>query len=213
MFKLLCFLLLSTSCFAQIIKLPPPEKSPFSLFEALKKQRSVRSYKKGGIKLSQLSLLLFACYGGGATAATRTVPSAGAIYPLSIYVVCAKGGVEGLKEGVYFYEPGTHSLRMVKEKDVQFALSLCCYGQRWVREAPINIVICADYKRMERFYGKRAKRYVHMEVGHIGQNIHLCSTALGLGTVAIGAFLDTGVKKLLGIKESPLYIMPVGKKK
>jgi SagB-type dehydrogenase family enzyme len=80
-----------------------------------------------------------------------------------------------------------------------------------IEEAPINIVIAADYGRTTGHYGQRGNRYVHMEVGHVGQNVSLQAIALGLGTVMIGAFEDKQVQEVLGIKEEPLYIIPVGK--
>ena len=85
-------------------------------------------------------------------------------------------------------------------------------GQYWVGSAPVNMVIAADYGRTTRFYGDRGYRYVHMEVGHAGQNIYLQAEALGLGTVAIGAFYDNRVREILDLakKLTPLYIMPIG---
>jgi len=80
-----------------------------------------------------------------------------------------------------------------------------------IEEAPIDIIIAADYGRTTGHYGQRGIRYVHMEVGHVGQNISLQANALNLGTVMIGAFEDKQVKENLGIKEEPLYIIPVGK--
>jgi SagB-type dehydrogenase family enzyme len=80
-----------------------------------------------------------------------------------------------------------------------------------IEEAPINIVIAADYGRTTSHYGQRGNRYVHMEVGHVGQNVSLQAIALGLGTVMIGAFEDKQIREVLGIKEEPLYIIPVGK--
>ncbi len=86
-------------------------------------------------------------------------------------------------------------------------------NQRWVLEAPVNLIITAIYERTTRRYGDRGIRYVHMEVGHVGENIYLQGTALGLGTVAIGAFHDNLVKDVLKLPEeqNPLYIMPVGR--
>ncbi|MDD5441483.1 MAG: nitroreductase family protein, partial [Candidatus Omnitrophica bacterium] len=50
-----------------------------------------------------------------------------------------------------------------------------------------------------------------IEVGHAGQNICLQAVALGLGTVPIGAFSDQVVKDVLGVREEPIYILPIGK--
>jgi SagB-type dehydrogenase family enzyme len=92
-------------------------------------------------------------------------------------------------------------------------LARAALGQEFVDEAPVDIVICAIYERTTRGYGARGERYVHMEVGHAGQNIYLQATALGLATVAIGAFHDEAVREVLKLEKQyrPLYIMPVGR--
>jgi len=82
-----------------------------------------------------------------------------------------------------------------------------------IYQAPVDIIICALYQRTTRHYGDRGERYVHIEVGHAGQNIYLEATALGLATVAIGAFHDEPVREVLRLDKQykPLYIMPVGR--
>ena len=83
--------------------------------------------------------------------------------------------------------------------------------QRWVLEAPVDLVLAANFERTTRVYGKRGIRYVWMEFGHASQNVYLQATALGLGTVAVAAFYDYLIKEALGIKEDPGYVMPVGR--
>ena len=142
----------------------------------------------------------------------RAAPSAGALYPLEVYVVIGKGGVVGLEPGIYHYNPHTHALELIKEGDYRDELCAACLGQPWVGKAPVSIVITAIYERTMVKYGKRGIRYVHIEVGHVGQNVYLQAVALGLGTVAVGAFYDEEVRKVLGVSENehPLYVMPVG---
>ncbi|MCC5810848.1 MAG: nitroreductase family protein [Ectothiorhodospiraceae bacterium] len=67
--------------------------------------------------------------------------------------------------------------------------------------------------RTERRCGGRAERYVHMEAGHVAQNVCLQGTTLGVGTVVIGAFWDAQVSKVLRLEdgEQPLYILQLGK--
>ncbi len=121
------------------------------------------------------------------------------------------GEVERLEPGIYHYSSSSHSLEKIKDQDIRNKLSQDALGQRMIEKAPINIIIAADYGRTTGHYGQRGIRYVHMEVGHVGQNISLQANALSLGTVMIGAFEDKQVKEVLGIKEEPLYIIPVGK--
>ena len=193
------------------IKLPVPDfKSEVSVEEALKKRRSVRNYKKLPLTLKELSQLLWATDGKTSDWGGRTAPSAGATYPLEIYVVV--GNVENLKAGIYHYDINNHSIEIIKEGDLRSELSRAALNQTSIKNAAIVIIISGDFKRTKSRYGKRGERYVFMEVGHCGQNIHLQCEALGLGTVMIGAFDDEKVKKVLGIKEDVFYLCPVGKK-
>jgi SagB-type dehydrogenase family enzyme len=193
---------------AKEIKLPKPkEKGSTSIEETLHKRRSVRDYKRGSLSLEQVSQLLWAA--SGRNLYRRTAPSAGATNPLETYLVV--GEVEGMEPGMYHYFFPRHSLEMTKEQDVRNRLSRAALGQEMIEEAPVNIIIAADYSRTTGHYGQRGIRYVHMEVGHVGQNVSLQAIALSLGTVMIGAFEDEEVKEVLGIKEEPLYIIPVGK--
>lgn len=193
---------------AKEIKLPKPkEKGSTSIEETLHKRRSVRNYKTGPLSLEQVSQLLWAA--SGRNLYRRTAPSAGATYPLEIYLVA--GQVEGLEPGIYHYSFSKHSLEMTKEQDVRNQLSRAALEQEMIEKAPVNLIIAADYGRTTHRYGQRGNRYVHMEVGHMGQNVSLQAIALSLGTVMIGAFEDEQAKEVLGIKEEPLYIIPVGK--
>ena len=165
-------------------------------------------------------MVLWAAYGvvehAGPGWYRRTSPSAGATYPLELYVVIGERGVRAgsgfLEAGVYKYDPLTHSLTAVKGGDRRRELWEAALRQDWVRDAPVSIVICAVYSRTTQRYGDRGVRYVHMEAGHAGQNIYLMATALGLGTVAVGAFDDDAVARVVGASrdEAPLYIFPLG---
>jgi SagB-type dehydrogenase family enzyme len=106
-----------------------------------------------------------------------------------------------------------HSLTQHQQGDVRRELARAAMNQRFISEAPVDIVICAIYERTAGRYGSRAERYVHIEVGHAGQNIYLQAIAIGLVTVAIGAFRDEEVREVLRLDKQyrPLYIMPVGK--
>jgi len=196
------------------ITLPAPAlKGKLSVEEALHRRRSVRDYTQGALSLAQVSQLLWAAQGITQRAeGLRTAPSAGATYPLEIYLVA--GNVNGLAAGIYRYIPARHALLRTAEGDVRAKLRDASLGQPWVREAPATLAIAAVYARTASRYGGRAQRYVDIEVGHAGENVYLQAESLGLGTVAVGAFNDGEVKKVLGLKkeEAPLYLMPVGKK-
>ncbi len=203
---LLTFLLLTGEI--KMVKLPEPRKdSNFSLEMAINERRSIRTYKDAPLTLKEVSQLLWAAQGKVASG-KRAAPSAGATYPMEIYLIA--GNVEDLSPGLYKYILDDHSLFLVKEGDLRKAVSERALRQDMILKAPITIVISAVFERTRARYGARAERYVYMEAGHIGQNIYLQATALGLGTVAVGAFIDDEVKRVLGIKEEPLYLFPVG---
>jgi len=198
-----------------VVTLPKARtKGVMSLEEAIYVRRSRRSWKKDvKIPLRHIAQILWAAQGiTNWEEGFRAAPSAGATYPLELYVVVKKGGVEGLDRGVYHYDPYKHCLVKTLDMDVTYELMEASLGQYWVGTAPVNLVIAAEYARTTRFYGDRGYRYVHMEVGHVGQNVYLQAEALGLGTVAIGAFYDNEVRKILGLSRNlaPLYIMPIG---
>ncbi len=196
-----------------IIELPEPrQRSGTSIEETLVKRRSTREYTSEPLTLLELSQLLWACQGVTDPRGYRTAPSAGALYPLEIYVVT--GEVEGLPEGVYKYSPPEHQLSKVQAEDKRPELSRAALGQACVEEAAVDIVITAVYKRTTTKYGDRGVRYVHIETGHAAQNLCLQATALDLGVVTVGAFQDDQVKEILGLPddEQPLYIIPVGRK-
>ncbi|MEM4462761.1 MAG: SagB/ThcOx family dehydrogenase [Fervidicoccaceae archaeon] len=198
------------------IRLPPPRKlTAMSVEEALLLRRSVRSFLYDPLTLDELSLLLWAAGGRvGKEENRRTAPSAGATYPLLILCFVGPNSIVGgqrIDAGVYRYEWKDHSLEMIIEGDRRKELARAALGQRFIYEAPISIAIFADYSKTTRYYGERGYRYVHMEAGHVGENIYLMATALNLGTVAVGAFDDEEVMRITGINELPLYIFPIGR--
>jgi len=208
-FTLFFLLFLSTSLYAEeemVIKLPrPKEKGKVSLEETIKKRRSERSLSGKELTLEQISQLLWSCQGitdGGGR--FRSAPSAGATYPLEVYLV----GPDGL----FQYIPNDHSIKRLKDGDLRPQLSIACLGQQFVENASVDIIICADFKRTTARYGKRGEKYVYIEVGHAAENLHLQAVAEGLGSVPVGAFSDDEVKKVLDLPEDlvPIYIVPVG---
>jgi len=197
----------------------PTRRTRFSVEEALLNRKSIREWRKDPVHIDDLSMILWAAYGVVENIYgwyRRTSPSAGATYPMEIYVVVGERSVatsQGfLEPGSYKYDPIRHSIKLIKKGDLRNDLYIASLDQEWVRDAPVSIVICAVHRRTTRVYGERGFRYVYMEAGHVGQNIYLMATALGLGTVAVGAFYDDVVAKIIGASsdEEPLYIFPIG---
>jgi len=196
-----------------IIELPEPRfESSVSLEEALLKRRSVREYADVPLTLEEVSQLLWAAQGITSKWGGRTAPSAGALYPLEVYL--AVGSVENIAPGVYKYRPRRHEIVQVRDEDVRSELAKATLGQAWIKEGAIDIIIAAVYERTTKKYGDRGVRYVHLEAGHAAQNIYLQAAALDLGIVTVGAFYDDRVKDIIGMLEDevPLYVIPVGRK-
>jgi SagB-type dehydrogenase family enzyme len=193
-----------------VVPLPRPRKTgPLSVEETISRRRSVRKFGDAPVLLSEVSQLLWAAQGiTGADGVKRAAPSAGAKYPMEIFIVAGK--VDDLAPGVYRYVPRTHSLEVVRRGDLRSELCDEALSQEWVEDAALDIVIAGVYSRTMEKYGDRGIRYVHMEVGAVAENIYLQAETLGLGTTFVGAFSDDGVKKILRINAEPLGIMPVG---
>jgi SagB-type dehydrogenase family enzyme len=183
-----------------------------SLEEALHVRRTVRSFAPTPLSLSQLSQLLWATYGmTDHRRGKKTAPSAGALYPLNCYVAVGDEGVKGVKGGVYQYLPSSHALETLVAGDRKREIARASLGQMWMAEAPVMVIITAEYRRITGRYRERGIRYAHMEVGHAGENLFLQCCALGLGAGIVGAFDDDAVADVVGLspRHEPLLIVPI----
>jgi SagB-type dehydrogenase family enzyme len=188
-----------------------PDGGSISLERALAERRSERDYVDRPLTLAELGQLLWAAQGITDARGYRTAPSAGALYPLEVYVVV--GQVEGLEQGVYRYLPDDHSVIRTGLGDRRQELAAASLNQTWVADGAVTLVIAAVYERITVRYGARGDQYVHMEIGHAAQNVYLQAAGLRLGTVMVGAFHDDRVSDVVGLPQDhePLAIMPVGR--
>lgn len=206
--------------------IPLPEvrvEGSTSVEEALAGRRSIRSYGPEALTMAELSQVLWAAQGvtepieetpdgfswewrGG----LRTAPSAGALYPLELYVVV--GDVEGLEAAMYRYLPVEHALEPAMDGDLRASLSQAAHGQNVIRTAPAVLVIGGVVARTAAKYGERAEQYVLIEVGAAAENAFLQCESLGLATVLVGAFVDDQVKEVLRLPEGEeaYALMPIG---
>lgn len=192
--------------------LPPPEMpvgEDASLLTLLDERHSTRAFSTRALDLGDVSTLLWAGYGlrsdGG-----RTVPSAGALYPLTLYLV--SGQVSGLDAGVWVYRPATARLEQRLPGDRRRALAGAALGQESVERATAVLVVAGDPEHLRERYGDRSERFELLEAGHVGQNIALTAQALGPGVVTIGSFGDGDVADVLDLPEGEHvhYLLPVG---
>lgn len=184
--------------------LPEPAFEDVYLEQCIEKRRSVRIYENKALSLEEMSNLLWAAQGTtDEERGLRAAPSAGATYPLEIFIATGNG--------VFRYVPQSHALRKTSDNDIRLQLAAAALDQDFIAEAGMVVVITAVFRRTTLRYGERGVRYVHIEVGHCAQNIHLAAVAMDLGSVPIGAFDDDRIADLLKLdQEEPLYMIPVG---
>jgi len=197
---------------SDMIQLPSPDtKGKMSLEEALTLRRSIRSYTSEELTLKELSQLLWSAQGITNERGFRTAPSAGATFPLEMFVVA--NNVEQLEQGIYHYNPFENTLEVVHLKDVSSDLMRASLSQSMLAEGAAVLVFGAVLERTTERYGERGVRYVYNEIGHASQNVHLQAAALNLGTVVIGAYRDDEVENILDLDSDirVLYMMPVGR--
>lgn len=194
------------------IYLPRPQcDGAVSLEKTLFYRRSVRDFSSRRLELWHISQLAWAAQGVTGADAHRTAPSAGALFPLEIYV--SVGNVIGLAPGIYKYGIRDHDLIQWLPGDKRRQICEAALSQESILRAPAVYILAAIYERTTAKYGERGIRYAHMEAGHAAQNLLLQVVALNLSAVLVGAFDDLEVKRILNLKkqEAPLYLIPVGK--
>lgn len=193
--------------------LPKPDLSgTMPIEQTLQKRRSIRSYSDKPLTLQEISQLAWSAQGiSDERSGFRTAPSAGATYPMEIYLLVT--GLADVAEGVYRYNNREHTLEKKINGDMRQNLFEVSLRQPSITNAPVVMVITGVLERTEQRYGQRALRYVYMEAGHVAQNVYLQGVVLDVGTVVIGAFQDEGVSRVMELEdgEHPLYIMPLGK--
>jgi len=201
----------------KVVRLPEPQRDGGEgLWVVIARRRSERGYKRQALSLEQLSQLLWATQGITARVAgheLRAAPSAGALYPCETYLVV--NNVEGLESGLYHYVVGDHALELLRAGDLSGNIAAACWGQEMAAQAGVVFVWAAVIERCRRRYGERAYRYIYLDAGHIGAQLHLAAVALGLGCCAIGAFDDQAVNKVVGLdgeQEFAIYLSSAGPK-
>ncbi|MFP4392521.1 MAG: SagB/ThcOx family dehydrogenase [Desulfohalobiaceae bacterium] len=193
------------------VQLPKYQAEDSDLAGLLYERRSVRSFASGSLSLQEVSRALFSAQGQTRGQRFRTVPSAGALYPLELYLVAEN--VQDLDSGVYKYLPERQALEQVRGGQRLQELARASLGQMWISEAQAAVVITAVFERVTGKYGSRGEQYVHVEAGCAAQSLSLQAAELGLGTTVVGAFRDNQVTKVLEARkdEIPLLVMPLGR--
>jgi len=183
---------------------PGDELGQAELLDAISRRGSVRDLSGEPLSDRQLAALLWSAQGVSAPSGARTVPSAGALYPLETYVATP--------QEVLRYVPGTASVEVRADLQAKGAVAQAISGSPAVGAYAI-VIITGVPARITGKYSERGIRYMWMEAGHAAQNLLLAAAAMDLGAVPIGAFNDAGVAAALGLssQEIPLYVIPVGR--
>ena len=200
---------------AQKIELPSFDPNqPMSLDRTLKQRKSIRDFRQQPISKEQLSYLLWASTGIQRVEngyEFRTVPSAGALYPIETYVVV--NDVRKLEAGVYHYSIKAHQLEQLKQGEFRQEITAAALGQEMCQTSAVVFVWSAVFERCKWKYGQRAYRYIYLDAGHIAENLALAAVSLNLGSCEIGALYDNQVNAILGIdgtEESVVCMAVVG---
>ncbi len=202
-------------------RLPDPGEAPrraVDIWDAINDRVSVRAYGVEPLSLEELSYLLWCIQGvkeaTNRPATLRTVPSAGARHCFETYVLVNR--VEGLRQGLYRFLATDHSLQEVDmDPGIADRVIQACYNQRFVKQSAATFIWTAVAYRMTWRYGERGYRYMHLDAGHVCQNLYLAAEAVGCGACAIGAFYDDALNEALqidGVEQFAVYVGVLGKK-
>ncbi len=196
------------------VALPKPDTTgKVTLEQAIAQRRSVREYAPGALTLAEVSQLLWVAQGITGPDGKRATPSARAVYPLQVWLVA--NDVTGLSAGIYRYEPTEHALALVTAGDPRGPLAAAARGQASIEHAAAVVAVAGDSALAAERFRSSAARWLGMEAGFVVQDVYLEATVLGLGTVMVGGFEQTAVRRALGLPPGweALALMPVGRRK
>ncbi|MHC4623398.1 MAG: DJ-1/PfpI family protein [Planctomycetota bacterium] len=196
----------SRSAPRRVLQLPEPKLTGSLTFEeALAQRRSARQFIPRELTLAQLGQLAWA--GQGITdrqTGLRTAPSAGAAYPITLYLAT--------QNGLFFYNPGLHALEQTSDLDVRPMLAAASMQQDAVAQAPCDIIVTGSTRKLAAEYRKQARKYMLLEAGQVAQNIQLQAVSLGLGAVPAAVFDVRDIGKICRLPKElePVYIVCAG---
>jgi SagB-type dehydrogenase family enzyme len=206
---------------AQLIPLPGQHDlilPQIDLRAAIEQRRTVRRYSEQALSLAELSYLLWLTQGVKETSkrpvTLRTVPSAGARHAFETYLLV--NNVDELDPGLYRFAASQHALLPLDdEPSIRQKVTRASYDQRQVFDSAVTFIWVAVAERMTWRYVERGYRYLHLDAGHVCQNLYLAAEAIDCGACAIAAYDDgemNAALKLDGENEFVIYLASLGKK-
>lgn len=181
--------------------------------ELLRMRESRRIFSDNPLKLEELSQILGSCriVDADRQPEKRTYPSGGARFPVELYLLAFN--VKDIEEGAYHYNMKDNKLETLWEKDLKpFRREII---SPYLENPAATIVFTSVISRSEVKYGPRAYPFSFIEAGHMGQNILLKATEIGIDSCPVSGFIDDRIKKILDLTDAeiPIYSINVGKRK
>ena len=188
------------------------------LAQVIQQRATSSRLERRPLSLEDLATILYCAYGinrdseeSGVQRSLRTVPSAGALYPLEIFL--HTWSVEELPPGLYHYNPLRHELRQLSAGDQTIRIASALVHKYLAVTTSVIFLIGAMFERTIGKYGDRGYRFVLLEAGHLAQNLNLAATGLGLGCINIGGYFDRQIDAMLGfdgLLQSTIYMVGLG---
>lgn len=206
---------------ANLIELPKPEEiclPAIDLRTAIEARRTIRAYTKNPLSLDETAYLLWVSQGvkhvSSRPSTARTVPSAGARHAFETLLLANR--VTGLEPGLYRYAAIEHGLlNLTQDAEIAEKLAHACLDQSQLTNCAAAFIWVAVVERMFWRYAERGYRYLHLDAGHVCQNLALGAEQIGGGICPIAAFDDELLNQTLGLdgeEQFVIYLASVGKK-
>lgn len=184
----------------------------------LENRRTMRSYSEESIPMTELAWLLWATQGVQRVTrrpvTLRPVPSAGARHAFETLLLVNR--VDGLEAGLYRYVALEHALvNLNAAADINARITQACLDQQQVAGSAVTFIWVAIVERMQWRYPERGYRYLHLDAGHVCQNLYLAAEGIGCGVCAIAAFNDDLLNAALdldGEARFAIYVASLGRK-
>lgn len=181
------------------------------LEQLLEQRSSEREFSDAPLSLGELSALVSSCsiVDADRDPERRTYPSAGARFPVELYVIAFT--IDGLDQGAYHYNMVRRTLELLWKQDLRDrAVTIV---SPYIHNPAAAIVFTSVIARSEVKYGLKSYPFSLIEAGHMAQNILLAATSRGIGTCPVGGFVNDAIREILDItpNEIPIYVMGVGK--
>jgi SagB-type dehydrogenase family enzyme len=139
----------------------------------------------------------------------RSAPSAGATYPLELYIYTYN--IENLPVALYHYTPKGHGINLIHEKNISrnYANNILLPENKNLDQAQALIVISVVPERTTSRYGSRGIQYIQLEIGHVLGNLYLQAVTTEVHIEPIFQFNHTKVQEEFEIEEGIAAVIPI----